>query len=289
MAILLDGRQMAKNLQAALCTRAEDVREQLGRPAELAVVQVGDDPASTLYRRAKERLGAKLGVHVTPHLLPAATPEAEVNALLRHLGLDPAVDGILVEQPLPAHLHSHSLLQSVDPAKDVDGSTWATQGRLFAGAPGFVPATVAAVMHVLEQHVGDLTGKNVAVVGASNVVGKPLALLLLGAQATVTVCHKYTVDVTEKTRQADIVVVAAGVPGLLKAHMVRPGSVVVDVGINEVAGRTVGDVEFAGVAAIASAITPVPGGVGALTTTMVLQNTLLAAQRKVQRAAVSIA
>jgi methylenetetrahydrofolate dehydrogenase (NADP+)/methenyltetrahydrofolate cyclohydrolase len=284
MPILLDGRQMARDLQASLQKTAAEIQQELGRSAHLAVVQVGNDPASTLYRKAKERLGTRLGLRVTPHLLPADATEAELVALLRRLGADPTVDGILVEQPLPPHLRTPALLQHLDPAKDVDGSTWATQGRLFAGASCFVPATVAGVMHVLEQHVGDLTGKDVAVVGASNVVGKPLALLLLGAQATVTVCHKYTVNLAAQTRQADIVVVAAGVPGLLKADMVRPGAVVIDVGINEVNGETVGDVDFAAVAPVAGAITPVPGGVGALTTTMILQNTLTAAGRKLARA-----
>lgn len=275
---LLEGKSPAEAMKPDVRSRALALASA-GHPPRLAAVLAGRNEASDLYLSRKERLGRSLGIAVEAHRLPDAS-EDELVALVRSLSLRPDVDGIMVEQPLPDPQWRDAVVRAIDPFKDVDGATGLTGGLLSGQPTGLVPATPLAVMHLLDYYRVPLRGAHVTIVGHSPVVGRPLALLMLRADATVTVCHKATRNLAHYTRQADVLVSAAGVPGLITADMVRPGAVVVDVGINLVAGRTVGDVDFETVAPVASAITPVPGGVGPLTTVMLLANTVLAAGRR---------
>lgn len=261
--MLLEGKTPAALMREELAARAAALASD-GRPPCLAAVLVGDNQASDLYLRRKAKMGRELGITVEEHRIGDASEE-EVAALLRLLSRRADVDGILVEQPLPRHIRKEAVLPAIDPAKDVDGRT---------------PATPQAVMHLLKHYGIEVAGAHVVIVGHSDVVGKPLAMLMLGADATVTVCHKLTRDLGAHTRQADVVVVAAGVPGLIRGEMLKPGAVVVDVGINVVDGKTVGDADFASVSAVAGAVTPVPGGVGPLTTLTILENTVASAERR---------
>jgi methylenetetrahydrofolate dehydrogenase (NADP+)/methenyltetrahydrofolate cyclohydrolase len=276
--LLLEGKKPAAPLKLDLARRAKALAD-LGRPATLAAVLVGDDPASHLYLKRKVRLGASLGIRVEAHILPRETTEDELFTLLRRLSTRSDVHGILLEQPLPAHIRKGTVLTAIDPRKDVDGSTGKVAGLLTGDPTGLAPATPLAVMHLLDFYQIPLAGREVVIVGHSPVVGRPLALLMLGQDATVTVCHKATQDLGAHTRRADVLVVAAGVPGLIKGEMVKPGSTVVDVGINLVDGQTVGDVDWESVSQVAGALTPVPGGVGPLTTLLILANTLRSAER----------
>ncbi|HEY3369101.1 MAG TPA: bifunctional 5,10-methylenetetrahydrofolate dehydrogenase/5,10-methenyltetrahydrofolate cyclohydrolase [Symbiobacteriaceae bacterium] len=260
--ILLEGKTPAGLLREELRSRAAALAAT-GHASCLAAVLVGGDKASDLYLRRKAKLGRELGITVEEHRIPSAS-ETELASLLRELGQRPDVDGILVEQPLPRSVRKEKVLAAIEWAKDVDGRT---------------PATPKAVMRLLRHYGIRLAGAHVVIVGHSDVVGKPLAMLMLHADATVTVCHKLTRDLVTHTRQADIVVVAAGVPGLIRGDMIRPGATVVDVGINVVDGKTVGDVDFESVSAVAGALTPVPGGVGPLTTLTILENTVDNAER----------
>lgn len=273
---LLDGKALAAAEQAALRERAGPLAAA-GCPPRLATVLVAGNPSADLYVQQLERLGARTGVAVEAVRLPAGAPEAALVAAVTELNHRPDVDGILVQQPLPAGVNRDAVLQAIAPEKDVDGATWTVQGHLFSGRPSFVPATAQACLRLLAAYAVPLAGRHAVVVGASPVVGKPLSLLLLAAGATVTVCHDRTADLAGHTRQADILVAACGVPGLITAAMVKAGAVILDVGINRVNGRTVGDVDFAGVSARAGAITPVPGGVGPVTAVMVLEHTVRAA------------
>lgn len=275
---LLEGKSPAESLKADVMSRARALAAA-GHPPRLAAVLAGRNEASDLYIARKERLGRSLGIAVEAHRLPDAK-EDELVSLVRQLSLRPDVDGIMVEQPLPDPAWRDAVVRAIDPFKDVDGATGFTGGLLGGQPAGLVPATPLAVMHLLQYYRIPLRGAHVTIVGHSPVVGRPLALLMLREDATVTVCHKATRDLAQFTRQADILVSAAGVPGLITGDMVRPGAVVVDVGINLVSGRTVGDVDFESVAPVASAVTPVPGGVGPLTTVMLLANTVLASERR---------
>jgi methylenetetrahydrofolate dehydrogenase (NADP+)/methenyltetrahydrofolate cyclohydrolase len=266
--ILLEGKRPAAALRAELCARAATLAAT-ARPPRLAAVLAGNDQASDLYMKRKARVGRELGITVDEHRLPQATT-AELAGLLRRLSVRADVDGILLEQPLPGEIAKDQVLCAIDPDKDVDG---------------VVPATPSAVMRLLHFYGIALKGAEVVIVGHSPVVGRPLALMMLEADATVTVCHKATRDLAAHTRQADVLVVAAGVPGLIRGDMIRPGATVIDVGINVVAGRTVGDVDFASAAAVAGALTPVPGGVGPLTTLTILANTVASAERRLLLAA----
>lgn len=262
--ILLEGKTPAGLLREELRQRAA-VLAAGGHAPRLAAVLVGENRACDLYLRRKAKLGRELGIAVEEHRLPF-TSEGELSSLLRSLSRRSDVDGILVEQPLPRHIRKEKVLAAIAEGKDVDGRT---------------PATPQAVMHLLRHYGVQLAGAHVVIVGHSDVVGKPLAMLMLYADATVTVCHKLTRGLADHTRQADIVVVAAGVPGLITGDMIRPGATVVDVGINVVNGKTVGDVDFASVSTVAGALTPVPGGVGPLTTLTILQNTVASAESRV--------
>ncbi|HVL49310.1 MAG TPA: bifunctional methylenetetrahydrofolate dehydrogenase/methenyltetrahydrofolate cyclohydrolase FolD [Candidatus Thermoplasmatota archaeon] len=285
---LLDGRRVAETVRAEV---AEGVKRLAGSGAApgLAVVLVGNDPASEVYVASKDRAAREAGIRASTIKLPATATEREVLDVVARLNADDAVDGILVQMPLPKQIDARKVLAAVSPGKDVDGFHPINQGLLLEGHPRFVPATPRGVVELLARERVPLEGKDVVVLGRSTIVGKPLAALLLtkGIDATVTVAHSRTRDVAAHTRRADVLVAAIGVPGFVKADMVKPGAVVVDVGINRVpdatapkGSRLVGDVDFAPVSAVASAITPVPGGVGPMTIAMVLANTLDAARMR---------
>ena len=276
---LIDGNALSRQLRAGVARRAAALAAR-GITPGLAVILVGDDPASAVYVRNKVRACAECGIRSVQQTWPAALAQAELLARIAELNADPAIHGILVQMPLPPQLDAHAVVAAIAPAKDVDGFSVASAGELLTGLPGLRPATPAGCMKLIESAGIDLRGRHAVVVGRSNTVGKPMALLLLQAHATVTVCHSATPDLGHHTRQADVVVVAVGRRGTLRADMVKPGAVVIDVGINrDEHGKLCGDVDFDSVAQVAGAITPVPGGVGPMTITMLLVNTLDAAER----------
>jgi methylenetetrahydrofolate dehydrogenase (NADP+)/methenyltetrahydrofolate cyclohydrolase len=269
----MDGRSLAAKLRAQI---AEDVAA-FGEPVCLATVLVGDDPASHVYVGKKHDASAEAGIESRDHRFPAATPESEILDLLTELNDDDGVDGILVQLPLPDHMDEPKVTRSVDPAKDVDGFHPLNAGRLFLGEPLHVPATPLGIMAMLDEYGVDLRGCDAVVIGRSEIVGKPIAMLLLAEHATVTICHSRTADLAEHTRRADVLVAAVGRPGLVTRDMVKPGAAVVDVGVNRTDSGLVGDVDPV-VAEVAGLLTPVPGGVGPMTIAMLLRNTLRAAR-----------
>jgi methylenetetrahydrofolate dehydrogenase (NADP+)/methenyltetrahydrofolate cyclohydrolase len=282
-AALLDGKQLAQTMQAEIAADVQAFFAQHGVRPGLAAVLVGDNFASQKYVTNKRRACEKVGMTSWLHELPAATSQADLLALVDHLNNDKAVHGILVQLPLPPQIDEASIVDAVTPLKDVDGFGPVSLGLLAAGRPRFRACTPLGVQQLLVRNGIDVAGKHVVIVGRSNIVGKPLALLLMqkaaGADATVTVCHSRTPDIGAFTRTADIIIVAIGKANYLQADMVKPGAVVVDVGMNRLAdGTLAGDVDFARVKEVASAITPVPGGVGPMTITMLLHNTLAAAR-----------
>lgn len=279
MAQVLDGKAIANTLKTELTERVKALQAR-GITPGLAVVMVGSDEASAVYLSRKKKTGEGIGLRIDTHLLPVASTTGQVIDLIKKLNADPAIHGILVEQPLPKGLDKDAIIDSIDPQKDVDGSSLANLGNLFLGRPGFVPCTPQSVMTILERYNIPLAGKHAVVVGRSTVVGKPLSMLLLAQNATVTICHSKTKDLPAITKQADILVAAVGVPKMITAEMVREGAVVLDVGINVVDGKTVGDVDYEAVAPKAAAITPVPGGVGSVTTMIVLQHVVESAERR---------
>jgi methylenetetrahydrofolate dehydrogenase (NADP+) / methenyltetrahydrofolate cyclohydrolase len=273
-ATLMDGKALAAKVRGAV---AEDVRE-LGHVG-LATILVGDDPASDVYIRLKQKAANEAGIDATDHRLPADTAEDSVRALIESLNSDDAVDGILVQSPLPPHLNEAALQQVVDPAKDVDGFHVRNAGNLYLGREGFVPATPLGVMRLLDEYEIPVEGARAVVVGRSTIVGKPVALLLLQANATVTICHSRTQELARHTLDADILVAAVGNAGVISPDMVKLGAAVVDVGINRTEAGIVGDVD-PGVAEVAGHLTPVPGGVGPMTIAMLLRNTADAAEAR---------
>ena len=277
---LIDGNALSRQLRAEVKARAARLRAA-GTTPGLAVVLVGDNPASQVYVRNKVKACEDAGLHSVLEKYDAALTEAELLARIDTLNRDPAIHGILVQLPFPPHIDDHKVIEAISPAKDVDGFHVASAGALLVGQPGFKPCTPYGCMKMLES-IGmvDLRGKHAVVIGRSNIVGKPMALMLLAANATVTVCHSGTADLAHFTRDADVVVAAVGKRNVLTAGMVKPGAVVIDVGMNrDDGGKLCGDVDFAGVREVASHITPVPGGVGPMTITMLLVNTLEAAER----------
>lgn len=279
---IIDGKQIALQVREGLVPRVEALKEKGILPG-LAVVVVGDDPASAIYVRNKERACIKLGIHSTVMRLPAETTQEELLEVVRALNADDAIHGILVQLPLPRHIDEQAILRAIDPDKDVDGFHAMNAGRLLNGEKGFVPCTPKGVMRLFEEMHIDLNGKNAVVVGRSNIVGKPMALLLLQKNCTVTIAHSRTRDLASITRAADILVVAVGRPGIISGKMIKPGAVVMDVGINRIEGKVVGDVDFASASEVASYITPVPGGVGAMTIAMLMENTVEAAEHYAER------
>ncbi|MFO6430961.1 bifunctional methylenetetrahydrofolate dehydrogenase/methenyltetrahydrofolate cyclohydrolase FolD [Erythrobacter sp. W302b] len=283
-AALIDGKAFAANLRARIGALAADFAQVTGRRPGLAVVLVGDDPASQVYVGAKARACEEAGIASFEHRLPAETSEAELLALVERLNRDDTVDGILVQMPLPNGLDEQAVIAAISPDKDVDGFHVINAGRLSVGQPGFVPCTPLGCIMLLKDRLGDLSGLEAVVIGRSNIVGKPMAQLLVDANATVTVAHSRTKNLAEVVRRADIVVAAVGRPEMVQADWIKPGATVIDVGINRLPptdekpkGRLVGDVAFAEVSAVAGAITPVPGGVGPMTIAVLLRNTLVAA------------
>jgi len=276
----MDGKALAAEVRQALEPRIARVRAALGRPPGLAVVLIGDDPASAVYVRNKERSAQKLGMASQVARLPASASREEALRAIQSLNEDPAIDGIIVQWPFPPQLDELEIFGAVAPEKDVDGFNPATMGRLLAGRPRYVPCTPLGIMTLLRRFEVPLQGAEATVIGRSNIVGKPMALELLRAHATVTWCHSRTRDLAVHARRADVLVVAAGKAGLVTGGMVKPGACVIDVGINQTDQGLVGDVEFESASRVAGWITPVPGGVGPMTVAMLMQNTVLAAERR---------
>ena len=276
---LIDGNALSRQIRADVARRAAALTARGHKPG-LAVILVGDDPASQVYVRNKVKACVEAGLHSVFEKFDATLSQAELLARVAALNADAAIHGILVQMPLPKHINPHKVIEAIAPSKDVDGYSVLSAGQTLAGLPGFRPCTPYGCMKLIESTGVDLRSKHAVVIGRSNTVGKPMALLLLQANATVTICHSATPDIGHHTRQADVVVAAVGRRNTLRADMVKPGAIVIDVGINrDDKGKLCGDVDFAGVSQIASAITPVPGGVGPMTITMLLVNTLEAAER----------
>ncbi len=283
MAKIIDGKAIAADMRQEIADDTRTLIEQGVTPG-LAVVLVGEDPASRVYVSMKEKACAAAGIFSDEHKLPATTSEVELLNLIGQLNDDERIDGILVQLPLPDHIDEGKVLEAISPAKDVDGFHPYNVGRLVTGSPLFQPCTPYGVMKMLERTGVELKGKEVVVVGRSNIVGKPVALMCLAEHATVTICHSRTIDLAEKVAAADVVIAAVGRPEMIKGGWIKPGAVVIDVGVNRVGDKKlVGDVEFAAACERAAAITPVPGGVGPMTITMLLYNTVESAKRRVAR------
>jgi methylenetetrahydrofolate dehydrogenase (NADP+)/methenyltetrahydrofolate cyclohydrolase len=277
---IIDGNALSKQLREDVATRTVALKAR-GIAPGLAVILVGDNPASQVYVRNKVKACADAGLHSVLERYEAELTETALLARVDALNNDPSIHGILVQLPLPAHIDAHKVIEAISPKKDVDGFHGASAGALMVGQPGFWPCTPYGCMKMLESIGYDLRGKHAVVIGRSNIVGKPMALMLLQKNATVTICHSATPDLKAMTLQADVIVAAVGKRNVLTADMVKPGAVVLDVGMNrDDAGKLCGDVDFAGVSQVASNITPVPGGVGPMTITMLLVNTVEAAERE---------
>jgi methylenetetrahydrofolate dehydrogenase (NADP+)/methenyltetrahydrofolate cyclohydrolase len=279
-ATVIDGKAVAAQVRERVAAEVAELTEELGRPPGLATVLVGDDPASAIYIRNKRRSSEEVGIKSIHHEPDGSISQADLLDLVATLNAAEEVDGILVQIPLPEHIDPDAVINALDPAKDVDGLTPTSAGLLARGEPGLVSCTPAGVMELLASEGVDPSGKEAVIVGRSNLVGRPLYSLLLGADATVTTCHSRTPDLGEVCRRAEILVAAAGRPNLVTADMVRPGATVIDVGMNRTDDGVVGDVDYEGVSQVAGAITPVPGGVGPMTIAMLLANTVQAARRR---------
>lgn len=280
---IIDGKAFAANIRAKVADHVAKLKESHGLTPGLAVVLVGEDPASQVYVRSKGKQTVEVGMASFEHKLPADTSEADLLTLIAKLNSDPEIHGILVQLPLPSHLDSDLVINSIDPAKDVDGFHISNVGLLGTGQKSMVPCTPLGCLMMLRAHHGSLSGLNAVVVGRSNIVGKPMAQLLLGDSCTVTIAHSRTKNLTDICRSADILVAAVGRPEMITSDHIRPGATVIDVGINRVERdgkqKLVGDVDFASAATVAGAITPVPGGVGPMTIACLLANTVTAACR----------
>ena len=277
---VIDGKAIATALRADVAAEVAAFRAATGRKPGLAVVLVGEDPASAVYVRSKGKATIEAGMASFEHKLASDTPEADLLALVDRLNADPAVDAILVQLPLPAHINANKVITRIDPDKDVDGFHPVNAGRLAVGLNGFVPCTPLGCLKLLRAELGDLSGKSAVVIGRSNIVGKPMALLLLGDSCTVTIAHSRTANLPAVVRQADIVVAAVGRANMVKDDWLKPGATVIDVGINRTDAGLVGDVDFASASAVAGAITPVPGGVGPMTIACLMRNTFVSAARR---------
>jgi methylenetetrahydrofolate dehydrogenase (NADP+)/methenyltetrahydrofolate cyclohydrolase len=281
----IDGKAAAQAIRARVAALVPAFERQAGRAPGLATVLVGEDPASAVYVRSKNRATAEAGMVGFAHNLPDTISEDELLQLVIELNADERVDGILVQLPLPPHIDATRIIETIDPSKDVDGFHPANAGRLASGLPSLVPCTPLGCLFLLKQELGDLTGLEAVVIGRSNIVGKPMAQLLLGENCTVTLAHSRTRDLAGVVRRGDIVVAAVGRPEMVRGDWIKPGATIIDVGINRVPtddgkGRLVGDVAHDEAAEIAAAITPVPGGVGPMTIAMLMRNTLVAAHRR---------
>jgi methylenetetrahydrofolate dehydrogenase (NADP+)/methenyltetrahydrofolate cyclohydrolase len=272
--ILLDGKQTAADIRRELAARVQKNREKAGRAPGLAVILVGEDPGSQIYVRNKERACAEVGIESTSFRMDAGTTQEGLQGRIKELNSDPSVDGVLLQLPLPSGLDSGPCLDLIAPDKDVDGFHPCNVGKLTLGMPGLKSCTPAGIMELLRRYEIELGGKKAVVIGRSNIVGKPLSLLLLQKNATVTICHSRTGDLEREVREADVVVAALGKPGFVRGEMLKPGAVVVDVGINRTESGLVGDCDSESVQKVAGAMTPVPGGVGPMTIAQLLVNTV---------------
>jgi methylenetetrahydrofolate dehydrogenase (NADP+) / methenyltetrahydrofolate cyclohydrolase len=286
-ATILDGKALAQKMQGELKTKIDRLQPQIGRPPGLAVLMVGDNPASAAYVKGKETACAKIGINSYGKHVPTTATQAELTAVIHELNNDDRVDGILVQLPLPDHLDSVALLYEIAPHKDADGLHPLNLGHLVRSEPGLRSCTPAGVMRLMKEYNLEAAGKTAVVIGRSILVGKPLALMLLDANATVTIAHSKTPDLAAVCRQADILVAAVGRERMITAEMVKPGAIAIDVGINRITqpdgkSRLVGDMDFEGILPIASHITPVPGGIGAMTVTMLLENTVWSWEQQIQ-------
>ncbi len=284
MATIIDGKAFASNLRGEIARKVEILKQQRDLTPGLAVVLVGEDPASQVYVRSKGKQTVEAGMNSYEHRLDAETSQAELLKLIDQLNSDPTVHGILVQLPLPAHIDEEAVINSISVDKDVDGFHLSNVGKLSIGADGIVPCTPLGSLMMLKDHLGDLSGKKAIIVGRSNIVGKPMAALLLKESCTVTIAHSRTQDLPGECREADILVAAVGRPEMIKGDWIKPGATVIDVGINRIDNgeggtRLVGDVEFDSAVEVAGAITPVPGGVGPMTIACLLHNTLQQACR----------
>jgi len=273
---IIDGKKIAAEIREEVCRQVQELQGKSGKVPGLAAVLVGDDPASATYVRTKAKACQEAGIASRQLTPPGSISQSDLLQIIQELNRDPAIHGILIQLPLPKHLDERAVLESVDLRKDVDGFTFANIGRLVENQARFVPWTPAGIIELLEREGIEIKGKHAVVVGRSEIVGKPVAFLLLHRHATVTICHSRTADLAAETRRADILVAAVGRPRLISGAMLKPGAVVIDVGINRVEGKLVGDVDFESAIQVATAITPVPGGVGPMTVALLLRNTLLA-------------
>lgn len=278
IATIIDGKRIAQDIKDEVARGVRELKEKRGITPGLAVAIVGEDPASQVYVRGKEKACQEVGIYSEKHALPESVSQGELLSLIAQLNRDNKIHGILVQLPLPGHIDEDRIIDAIDPKKDVDGFHPINVGNLFIGKPTFLPCTPHGIIELLKRSGVEIEGKNAVVVGRSNIVGKPVSILLLQENATVTMCHSRTADLGAETRRADILVAAVGRPEVIKADMVKGGVAVIDVGVNRVEGRLVGDVAFEEVSRKASAITPVPGGVGPMTIAMLMKNTLRAAQ-----------
>ena len=278
-AIILDGKKIAQEIQEELSLKLEELKGKGVTPG-LGVIRVGEDPSSLIYVRNKKRKAEEVGIHFEEHTLQENTSQDELIELIARLNSDSRIGGIVLQLPLPDHLDEKRILEKISPDKDVDGFHPLNMGRLLKGNPSFIPATPRGIVELLDRYKIPLEGKRAVVVGRSDIVGKPLAFLLLARNATVTICHSKTKDLSLITRKGDILVAALGKPGFIKEDMVKEGSVIIDVGINRVDNKIVGDVDFEKVKEKISYITPVPGGVGPMTIIMLLKNVLDAAESR---------
>lgn len=283
-ATIIDGKAFAADIRGRVAEQVAALKADHGITPGLAVVLVGSDAASEVYVRSKGRMTVEVGMESFEHRLPEETSEADLLALVAQLNADPAVHGILVQLPLPGHMNSDAVINAIDPTKDVDGFHISNVGLLGTGQKAMVPCTPLGCLMMLREHLGDMSGKEAVVIGRSNIVGKPMAHLLLGESCTVSIAHSRTKDIADVVRRADIVVAAVGRPKMVKGDWIKPGATVIDVGINRVEAeggktRLVGDVDFDAAREVAGAITPVPGGVGPMTIACLLANTLTAACR----------
>jgi len=279
-ATIIDGKAFAAGLRTRVAAQVATFAEAAGRAPGLAVVLVGEDAASAVYVRNKGKATQGAGMISVEHRLPADVPQEALLDLVDTLNADPAIDGILVQLPLPGHIDERAVTTRIDPDKDVDGFHPVNAGRLATGLPGFVPCTPLGCVMLLKDTLGDLTGLDAVVIGRSNIVGKPMAQLLIAESCTVTVAHSRTRDLSSVVKRADIVIAAVGRPEMVKGEWLKPGATVIDVGINRTEAGLVGDVDFAGAMSVAGAVTPVPGGVGPMTIACLLRNTLVSAARR---------
>jgi len=278
-ATIIDGKQVAAAIRVELGKKVEELKAKHGLTPGIGVILVGEDPASQSYVKGKDKAANELGFYSRIVRVPVETTEAEVLKLVADFNKDPKIHGILVQLPLPAHINENAVIYAIDPKKDVDGFHPVNIGKLHMGEECFVPCTPAGIVELIKRTGTELKGKNATVVGRSNIVGKPVSMLLLAEHATVTICHSRTKDLPGECRRGDVLVAAVGKAKMIQADWIKPGAVVIDVGVNRVEGKLVGDVDFDAALGVAAAITPVPGGVGPMTITMLMKNTIIAAER----------